>query len=550
LYEEVAAMHSGSTRISVALAIGALAVVGPSLLRTAAAGPADDPPAPVANALPFTLTFTPKSYPAGTAPLPALQGYVETDLDGKLVVIGGRTAGLHTFNPRPAQNFPPQTANSNLTVIDPATGSYSQFNVALLPPALADPLKSTNQQGYYDRANDRFYLCGGYGLDSTTQQMTTFNTLLRIPLKDTVRVITSRISDAQKADALGRLIERLSDDGLAVTGGGLKGVDNRLYLILGQTFIGNYYSFGAGQFKQTYTEAVRVVSLQPGAFQILSISPLQSSDPSHPFHRRDASVVDDIDPKTGQPRFTIFGGVFKTGTTTGYTEPIYIDDHNGMPTVTVDTSVQRTFSQYECPVITVHDEQGQAVYNTSFGGISHAYFHQTPMQQTVYNVTTKEGLADGAPFIGDVTTLVRRADGTSDQYILTDPIPTIPIPQAVIQDYFSIPENKKYKVETTNLLGSTVEFIPDSRLVASGQAYANGVVRLSGFQAGESAVIGYIHGGIAAVFPYALTPGHGTFASNVLFEVRLTRNPSAAIPGRAAHIANPTGGPAGTKASP
>lgn len=535
--EEILAMRPRIRKVHAALAVVAsLAVAGPA----AAQEPA--PAGPVADALPFTLTIAPKCYPASLPPLPGLQGFLAADLDGKIFVVGGRAAGLHAFNPAPAQNFPTTTANTNLTVIDPQAGTFAQFDVSKLPANLADPLMATNQQGWYDRDRDLYYLNGGYGLDSTTGEMTTFNSLMRIPLRQAASIITSDQPDAAKAAALSKVIQVLNDDRLAVTGGALKGSGDRLYLIFGQKFVGSYYAFGTGKpFVQEYTERISVITLQPDAFRILSIVPLTSQDPSQPYHRRDGSVVDDVDPATGAARFTAFGGVFKVGTTSGYTEPISIQDRANAPIVALDATVQQKFSQYECPVISVHDEAGRAVYSTFCGGISHHYFNLTPMQKAVYDIVTKEGRGDGVPFIADVTTLVRKGDGSSAQFILPEPMPAVPIPPAVIQQYFSIPGNAPYKVQTTNIMGSSVEFIPDSRLIAAGKSHPNGVLRLDGFRPGESAAVGWIYGGIVSVFPYALTPSNGTFAGDTLFEVTLTRTPSAAFPASAAHAADPTG---------
>lgn len=225
----------------------------------------------------------------------------------------------------------------------------------------------------------------------------------------------------------------------------------------------------------------------PTAFQIyatntldiLSYAPLVSSDPTKPLHRRDGPIVTTVDPTTGLLRIAAFGGVFKPGTTQGYTQPIYISDNNGQPSFAIDAKLDQKFSQYECPVLAIYDAKNKAVYHTFFGGISHYFFRQTPMQQKIYQYVTDQHRADSVPFIGDVTTIVQSADGSYTQYILPDPIPSVAIPQAISDSNFK--DFPQYKVTQTNLLGSSVDFLPNSALFTNGQISDDGVIALNAF---------------------------------------------------------------------
>ncbi len=505
-------------------------------------------PAPIPAAMPYTLTFAPQSFP-GQALLPAMQNYVEAGSNGRWLVVGGRVQGLHMFQTTPARNFPPASANRSLVVIEPASGKSWSLPLAGFPANIADPLAATGLQGCHDPGEGMFYVAGGYGLDSTTQKMITFPNLIRIPLGPTIGVITDpSLSDAAKVAKLAPTFTAITNDAFAVTGGGLKKVQNRLYLIFGQKFTGDYYAFSSG-INQVYTESVRQINLKldPLTFLSSSDSP-KPADPSHPYHRRDGSVVDTIDPDTGRPLFAAFGGVFQVGSTLGYGQPILIDDNQGAPTVTINAAVEQLFSQYECPVVSVYDPTGQAMYHSFFGGISHTYYAQTPTQQAIYELIIGQNRADGVPFIADISTLALMAGGKSAQFLHLDPIAMTPIPQGVIDGYFgklSPQDRQKYQVTTTNLIGASVDFWADPSLVASGKMTANGVIRLDAFQPGESAVVGYVFGGIAAVFPYALIPSHGTYASNTLFAVTLTKTPSAAWPASVGKTATTNGPPAG-----
>jgi hypothetical protein len=181
----------------------------------------------------------------------------------------------------------------------------------------------------------------------------------------------------------------------------------------------------------------------------------------------------------------------------------------------MDSTVHQRFSQYECPVITIYQASAQdtSVYHTLFGGISSHYYNQTTEQKAAFDNVTAQGRNDGFPFISDVSTFQRSADGTYHEFILPNPI------------------------VDNRLLGSSIPFIENPTLVSQGLAFQNGVIQLNKFPAGEKTLIGYIYGGIEAAFPLPLKPNSGTSVSNTLFAVYLTNTPSAAIPADLAKLA-------------
>ena len=386
------------------------------------------------------------------------------------------------------------------------------------------------------------YVAGGYGWNADKSDMITFGALVRIPVGSVIDAITSGASAADMAAKLKSLIQVTTHDKLAVTGGGLKKAGNRLYLMFGQRFDGQYYAFNTKNPRQEYTEIVRLFQVTKSPFGVTYAGDLPpSSDPTHPYHRRDGSFIDDVDPATGQARFAMLGGVFIPGTTSGYTQPIYISDNGGQPSITVDLKFEQKFSQYECPVFVINDAAGKAVYRT------HLRRHQPllfPPDRHAADCLQAGGDSEPGRW-GAVHRrhLDDRPAGRrhQPQFVLPDAIPMTAIPQWVIDDYFQGPF-AKYKVTETNLIGSSVEFFTNPALIDQGKVDKNEVVLLDKFTDGESAIVGHVYGGIAAVFPYALIPSHGTFASNTVFEVRLTRKPSAAYPADKAKEACQTGG--------
>ena len=151
------------------------------------------------------------------------------------------------------------------------------------------------------------------------------------------------------------------------------------------------------------------------------------------------------------------------------------------------------------------------MYHTFFGGIGHYYYFQTPSQKAAYDTVSKQGRNDGFPFVEDVSTLKLSPGGSYSEYISTKPIPG------------------------NRLLGTSCNFILDNSLITKGIAYQNGIINLAKLPTGQKVPIGYIYGGIEAQNPLPLQPNSGTFVSNTLFTVYLTKGPTAAIPASEGH---------------
>ena len=112
--------------------------------------------------------------------VPSLQSAVYAQAGGKWLLFGGRTNGLHGFNPTGLSNFPPLFQNPDIIVIDPATGQTWTRSWAStgLPPSVTASLSSTNQEFYQE--GDRLYAVGGYSFDPAVNQFRTYDTLSSI----------------------------------------------------------------------------------------------------------------------------------------------------------------------------------------------------------------------------------------------------------------------------------------------------------------------------------------------------------------------------------
>ncbi len=477
---------------SVAWLALALTVPGPSPVSAQEAGlaPSIQPLASEPQGLPFTLSYQEKKYPDGSGP-PKLQSEaIIRTKTGEWLIIGGRNVGLHSFGPGvPTSNFPAKTFNPDLFVVDPRTGQSWSFDTNKLPPELGDPLRTTNSQPYYDPATDRWYLIGGYGYATKTGELKTFNTLTTFVVSDLVAAIKD---PDPNPDRVANLIKQSTDDRFIVTGGGLEKLGDRFYLVFGHNFQGQYVGFGGGPFSQTYTEAVRIFTLDDKTLKILAYGEVTSSDQiEHPFHRRDLNIIPVIDPATGAARITAFGGVFPPGKLAGYPNPVVIDDNSSAVPV---TSFRQKMNLYDCATIPMYDSKSRTMYVTFFGGISAHYVNP---HAVVVNHD------DGLPWINHIATV---AHGPGDQPAYHEYLAPQPIP------------GRRY-------LGAEARFLADPALVQNGQIDGRGILKLEMFPDGSRSHVGYIYGGIEAPGPQ---PG-STQSTNVVFDVYLSRQAGPAI---------------------
>ena len=459
--------------------------------------------------LPFGLQFVPQP---DLPDRPALQSYSwMVHAKGFWLIVGGRRAGLHQFNTS-GDNFP--KPNQSLWSALPDTGVVrEEFDLTLLDPEIGDPLMSTNQQSYYDREADEWMIIGGYGQDSKLRQNRTFDTLLRIPVGKFCDVVFSAEPPAKKAAAINAMVARQHDPFFAVTGGALRRVGSRFVIVFGQGFQGAYSPF-LGMVAQDYVNAVRFFRLDPLTREAIGMGEISSPDLDAPFHRRDGPVINTLDPATGAARIAAFGGAFPPGKLDGYMNPVYIAESLNQVVAKTDRSVSQLFNHFECPVVVVSDPQRKQVFHTFFGGTSRSYYHQTAPQKAMYDKVTAEGRNDGLPFVADISTLLQRADGSSEQYIAPSPVPDC------------------------KLHGTSADFIP--LLPTQNPAMsADGIVDLARIGPLARVLIGHIYGGIDADFPLPEIPNYGSQASNALYSVMLTNSPSAGhIPASQGPLAN------------
>jgi hypothetical protein len=305
---------------------------------------------------------------------------------------------------------------------------------------------------------------GGYGYDSITDTKRTFSTLTALDVDGLIAEIISGGNDLMPH------VRQITDTIFCVTGGKLELIGITCYLAGGQNFSGLYTKMNAGFFVQHYMNSISHFELiDDGA--TLSYSNYGSSIDTVNFHRRDLNTAPWISP-AGEEGFAVYGGVFRYGQNIPYQNPIYVLEGS----TTIDFSFEQKMSQYACPVIPMFDSLQQTMYTLFAGGESLYDFNEDS------NLLTLDTLV---PFINDISTVIRYADGA--------------VAEVILPTHFN------------ELAGTNAEFFPNTALAR----YSNGVFKLRTFT--SSVMLGYIYGGIVSA---AANDGN-TWASNKVYRVLL-----------------------------
>jgi hypothetical protein len=241
----------------------------------------------------------------GAASLPALHSFASAQWDGKWILIGGRTDGLH---PRePFASFPHAHNNATAHMVDPKTWRVWSRKIEGLPDTLLAQLQSSNMQSLQE--GDKLYLVGGYAGSGGGFDHRTFPYLTEVNLPKLAACL-------QKKDLPfdGVFRQRL-DERMAVCGGQLAELDGAYYLVGGHRFDGAYNPTGPDHgpgFEQRYTDEVRRFSLAVDRKGNPLIVDYTAWRDSLELHRRDFNLVPQRFPD-GKTALTAFSGVFRYG---------------------------------------------------------------------------------------------------------------------------------------------------------------------------------------------------------------------------------------------
>ena len=396
-----------------------------------------------------------------------LQSFAYGQDDGKWLIIGGRTDGLHRRQPWAA--FDVDGQNKQLIVVDPKARKKWSAPLASLSGSIQEQLCSCNME--FHQEGDYLYIVGGYGYSKTADDHVTYPYLTAVKVSDVINAIV-------KGDSLNAWFRQIKDEQFAVTGGSLNMIYHTYYLTGGQRFEGRYNPMGHPSYVQTYTNAVRKFTISDNGTN-LNITHLTSITDTTNLHRRDFNVIPQIMPN-GQEGLTAFSGVFQVNADLPFLSCVNIDSTG----YSVNDAFSQYYNQYHCAHVPLYNKRSNEMHNLFFGGISQ-------FTDSVGNLIRN----DNVPFVKTIARVTRDGNGKMTEIKMPIWMPTF--------------------------LGASSEFIR----VESIPKYNNEVIKLDELQSG-STLIGYIVGGINSSLSeiFWINDGTKSSANSEVFKVYVVKN--------------------------
>ena len=398
------------------------------------------------------------------------QSFAVGQANGKWLIIGGRTDGLHRR--QPFASFDTNGQPNELLVIDPVSKQKWTANLSILPIAIQEALKATNID--FIQNNNQLYLIGGYGYSNTLGDHTTFNTLTAIAVSETIAAIVSN-------NNYSNYIRQTSNSIFQNTGGQLEKINDSYYLIGGQDFQGRYNPHGPTHgpgFTQTYSNQIRKFNILDNG-TLLGVNNISIITDSVNLHRRDYNALPQILPNLSQG-ITAYSGVFQQNVDLPYLNAITIDSLSYI----VNNNFNQYYNHYHCANIPLYSASKNEMHALFFGGIAQYYDSLGILVQD-----------NNVPFVKTIARVTRDVNGTLAEY--------------------------KLPIEMPALLGAGAEFIYRDNL----PVYTNGVIKMDELSA-DSTVLGYIYGGInsSAKNIFWINNGSQSASSANIYKVTLHRN--------------------------
>ncbi len=404
---------------------------------------------------------------------PGLQSFVFGHHDGKWLLIGGRTDGLHQR--QPFASFLAADNNTDLFVIDPVSKQVWSSPLSNLGSTYQEQLQSTNMN--FKQVDTVLYIVGGYGYSVSAADHITFPYLAAVNLPMTIDAIVNS----------GNIVpgfRQVQDTAFEVTGGQLGYLNGTFYLVGGQKFVGRYNPQGPTHgpgFYQKYTEAIRKFQIVDNGNSLSFINYIEVEDSAN-LHRRDYNMAAQFF-SDGTQGFTVFSGVFQHAVDLPWHNTVDVRP-NGY---SVRNSFDQLLNQYHSAKLPIFDTQANAMHTLFFGGISRYYFDNAGVLMDDQN----------APFVKTISKITRYANDSMVEYSLAQQMP--------------------------GFLGSGAELIP----LRSAPYFNNSeeILDLNSLPPGRS-LVGHIYGGIesSAENIFFINDGSQSWASNAIFEVYIQKD--------------------------
>jgi len=402
--------------------------------------------------------------------IPAVHSAAVAKLNGKWLIIGGRTNGLHGFNA--IDPFSQSGINTNIYVINPVDSSVSSVSASSLPLTIFEAVTTSNNQFY--QSDSTLYIIGGYGWNDSAQTFLTSRKLTAINLNGLMTAVENQNSN------ITAFFRQVEDPRMAICGAHVEKVDSFYYLVFGHLFDGTYSrSDTSGSFIQHYSREVRKFKIDDDGNN-LSITDYVAVKDSLNFRRRDYNLVPQIFPDRSVG-LTAFTGVFQQGINLPYLNTIDIHD----TAYFINNTFNQNLSQYHSAVMPVYDSLHNHMHTIFFGGMGMYY------RDTVTNTLVTDSLV---PFVSTISKVTRDSAGNMAEYEMDVSLPA--------------------------LLGTNAEFILKEGI----PVLQNEIIDLNKLD--TLTHVGYIFGGIESpeINISDIDPSM-SFATTRLFKVYITRLP-------------------------
>lgn len=398
--------------------------------------------------------------------MPGLQSFVYGTYNGRWVLLGGRTDGLHRR--QPTVSFADAGNNKQIYVVDPATGSVWSKPLSSLPVPMQEQLCSTNMQ--FHQRDSILYCVGGYGYSATAGDHITYPYITAINVAGLIDAIMS-------GGTISGYFRQQTSPEYAVTGGHLDMIYDVFYLVGGNKFTGRYNPMGGASYVQEYTNQIRKMTIADDG-TTMAVTHLPAVTDATNLHRRDYNLVPQILPD-GKEGLTMFSGVFQLTADLPYLSCVNIDSisHN------VPSGFSQYYSHYHGANLPAYSATANEMHSLFFGGIAQYYDNAGLLVRD-----------DNVPFVKTISRVVRNSAGVMTEYRLP--------------------------VDMPGLLGASAELIPAAGI----PMFPNHVVDLDALTS-DTTLAGYIVGGINSTAPniFTINTGVESSASTVVYKVYLIR---------------------------
>lgn len=404
--------------------------------------------------------------------LPGIHSYAFAQSNGKWLIIGGRTDGIHAR--QPFASFPVANNNTTIYVIDILTKQFWSSNLSSLSISLQEQLQSTNMNFYQDA--DTLFLIGGYGYSHTQQDHITYPNLTSVQVSGLINAIITN-------NPIQTYFKQITDQNFAVNGGHLGKIGESYYLIGGHRFDGRYNPMSNPTYTQTYTNAIKKFRLNNSGTNLNYTHLNLITDQVH-LHRRDYNLVPQVF-SNNEEGYTLSSGVFQVSANLPFLYPVDIKASGYI----ANTSFNQYLSNYHSANVGLFDSIQQTMHSLFFGGMSQYYYSNGTLIQDV-----------NVPFVKTISRVSRDSSGNLQETAFTNEMPA-------------------YN-------GASSEFIINEQLAH----YSNEVIKLSQVH-NDSVIIGHIYGGILSnqINPFTNNTTSSTSAGSNIFEVWLIKQNHTSI---------------------